>query len=415
MDKWVHFRHYFHPAGHGTFFSAHINRSVSSEGFVWIYDCGSNRATHIRDLVSQFCRRPQARGSIDVVCVSHFDRDHVEGLEELLQAATVKVLVLPYLSLQARIYLAGQAELEDEDSSHNVAAMILNPVRYLESRDLGERVARIIVVRGGDSEDVGPGPKLDPNEPGDLNNECVEINVLTRPLETDEAWHQDSSRIEVAQHSAPWLLGGLYELMFYNCALQGDVTAKSGASLAEVAAELAVIQKDYEIFSGRPKDGWISALRNLYDMHFGREKRNDVSLVVLGRPLVRGEFRMCRAFARSFPHVSESLSLPESPLRPAILLNGDYSFTSPRLAKVREHFGIDRWGSIGVMQVPHHGSQHSWTPGLSAECVHAHSVVCAPPNARHPHGTVAHDLRHRNPVIASYSKALAFDYHVSRP
>lgn len=417
----IHYRHYFHPAGHGTFFSGHIRSDGGSprDDLVWVYDCGSRKWSQMDRLISSLVVRLAPKRFVDMVCISHFDSDHVHGMETLLGSVKVGALVLPYLSLQARLGLACQLS-GSEPSSHRLAAMITDPSHYLAERGLRDRVGRIIMVQGEPSPD-SDGAVLSDDEPRrpDVSREdeslARNIRVATRPLGAQEVGYQEDAWIEIARHDQPWMLGGLYELMFFNHALPGDVAPQSGDSLSDVAAEIAsVIAKHGLCATAVPKSGWLNELKKLYGHHFGSSPRdkNDISLCALGRPITRARISACQKFQGDFPHPCRSIPWRAGhPQQAAVLLTGDITLDSSELAALKQHVGLARWEAVGVMQVPHHGSVRSWQIGLSAACVHSHSVICAAPSAMHPSEIVVQDLKARNPVIASYQHAVALDYH----
>ncbi|WP_135386884.1 hypothetical protein [Escherichia sp. E2593] len=64
-----------------------------------VYDCGStSRTTIINKIHSlpKWFKNTHGSRVIDMLVISHFDDDHVNGLEELLRLYRVKKLVLPY-------------------------------------------------------------------------------------------------------------------------------------------------------------------------------------------------------------------------------------------------------------------------------------------------------------------------------
>lgn len=416
----VHFSHFFHPAGHGTFFSGHIRRNGAvHDDFVWVYDCGSRRWKQLDHLVAQFVTRMAPKGFIDMVCLSHFDSDHVNGVEALLEKVRIGTLVLPYLSVEARLALACTIS-GSEPAAHQLAVMIVDPSRYLVERGLRERVERVILVQGGPAPDLeeaqGFAEDPEPRSPiRDRKDIHLEIGVSTRPLRSEEVGHQEDRWIEVVAHDQRWSLGGLYELTFYNRALPDDQASKSGATLRDVADELGQLITKYGLCSSSaPANGWVKELRKLYNYHFGgsASKRNIISLCALGRPLISGSVSSCRKFKRhQLAQGCEDLLIRHS--KSAIVMTGDAQLDPLELDRLSRHFGSRRWNGVGVMQVPHHGSLRSWRIGLSAMCVHSDSVICASPSHHHPHVNVMQDLQGRHPVLASDTKAVAFDYHVT--
>lgn len=91
---------YHYPIGQGIF-SAQIIRGPE-EKYVCVYDCGStngskNIPTYVKDLDKK------ADGKIDLLVISHFDADHVNGVKELDKIFKIEKIIIPYLSRQERI------------------------------------------------------------------------------------------------------------------------------------------------------------------------------------------------------------------------------------------------------------------------------------------------------------------------
>lgn len=408
----VHFRHYFHPAGHGTFFTGHIRKTQDrqrEDDFLWVYDCGSKRPSHLRGLIDQLQLGRSKR--IDMVCISHFDSDHVCGLELLLKKTPARVLVLPYLSLEARIRLASLVE-EEQAAAHQLAAFTVDPSRFLKERGLGERFDRIVLVQGGGQQDGVAEPNQRIDDSDRFENEDYLGRIPTRPLGEEAFGYLDSDRIAVAEHHQPWSIGGVYELVFYNTALVDEATPESGVALDQIAAEVGTIVKDYDLCATTiPRSGWLEKLKGCYAKHFGStaKRKNDISLCALGRPLVQGAINRCGMFP-THPNCQPLEVRGQENV--AVLLTGDISLNRQEIVALQCHVGAWRWNQVRVMQIPHHGSRGNWEPGLSALCVHEYSVVCAPPSKDHPHDDVVCDLSTRNLFVATYNKAVSFDFHV---
>lgn len=91
---------YHYPVGQGIF-SAQIIRGLE-EKYVCVYDCGStdgadNIPTYANELAYEAGRK------INLLVISHFDADHVNGVKELDKIFKIEKIVIPYLSRQERI------------------------------------------------------------------------------------------------------------------------------------------------------------------------------------------------------------------------------------------------------------------------------------------------------------------------
>lgn len=70
-----------HPVGHGSFFTEEL--CEGNDCFNVVYDCGTRNGLQLleREINKAFNRKQ----SVDLLFISHFDRDHVSGLKELVR------------------------------------------------------------------------------------------------------------------------------------------------------------------------------------------------------------------------------------------------------------------------------------------------------------------------------------------
>lgn len=102
------------PVGHGWFHSGALGRAAAR--LRWVYDCGASRKQGIERLASEIAilKGDGEERVLDLLFLSHFDRDHVSGVTELLKALKVSTVVLPYLDdLQRVAVLLEQHVLEE--------------------------------------------------------------------------------------------------------------------------------------------------------------------------------------------------------------------------------------------------------------------------------------------------------------
>lgn len=402
MDHLIHFHNRFHAAGHGTFFSGQI-KVGRQDTFSWVYDCGSRRPSHLNGLIDGLCEEISPRSQIDLACISHFDEDHVCGMELLLKKVRVGMLVLPYMPLAIRLRVSCQ--VRGGVLAHQVAALALDPGRLLSELGLGGRVDRIVLVDGGDSDGQEPLP-LFLGEGAGLEE--------SGPWEDSSEFHPRAVSVVKMSHHQPVVISGLYELSFYNTELLARTVPTSGASVDQVASEVEDVFDRYRLCARDiPKDGWVGELRQIYKRHFGSsaKQKNDISLCALGRPTGVGGYGTCSAFGTL--QNTAGVRLPVNGRDDVgVLMTGDIRLDRREIRLMKRHFGDERWNSLRVMQIPHHGSKKNWEAGLFGECSHQYSVICAPgSSAHHPHSDVLRDLPAGDTHLASYGQSVCFDFH----
>lgn len=142
--------------GQGGLFAGELN--VGAKPFRWIYDCGSNQSDALQREIGAVAEG----GDVDLLFLSHFDSDHVGGVDRLLSLVTVREVVLPYLDeatliiTMARDAARGALSGAFVDAAGDLAA-------WFGSRG----VERITFVDGRDDEGEGEDGPIVPGEPGD--------------------------------------------------------------------------------------------------------------------------------------------------------------------------------------------------------------------------------------------------------
>ena len=82
----------FISVGHGGFSKEWFTDKEGNVLFTIVYDCGSYRKTEVQEKIK---KNTQENEIIDILFLSHFDRDHINGVEDLLDRCTVKKLMIP--------------------------------------------------------------------------------------------------------------------------------------------------------------------------------------------------------------------------------------------------------------------------------------------------------------------------------
>lgn len=94
----------FHPVGQGAFYTEEF-RSDARPRYTTVYDCGTETAAAKMDIPLvqqiQFFKSRLWNNGVDLLFISHFHNDHVKGLDELLKGTTVKRMVIPMLTPDA--------------------------------------------------------------------------------------------------------------------------------------------------------------------------------------------------------------------------------------------------------------------------------------------------------------------------
>ena len=128
-----------HPVGQGAFYAETLHRPGLNDDKHIVYDCGVKPYSH--RLVEEICNFLPKDSTIDVLFISHFHADHVNGIKLLGEKYKVKYVVLPQIDDYEWLYI-----IENYLTTGNADVNIVSNVRA----SIGD--ARIIEVApiGGD-------------------------------------------------------------------------------------------------------------------------------------------------------------------------------------------------------------------------------------------------------------------------
>jgi|GEM_PF-1601458 len=170
-----------HAVGHGGFHTARA-RVSGGANFNWIFDCGAKK-TAVFDayLKAWTAQNPQP---IDWLFVSHFDTDHVSGLEALMSRVVVRDVMVPYvnereLALQL-LHAVARGNLE-----RTLFELAADPAAFFLSRGAD----RVTYLRGRrpDGEPSVGGRR--PDRPPDRDGWTLKINPPPVVLATPARFH----------------------------------------------------------------------------------------------------------------------------------------------------------------------------------------------------------------------------------
>lgn len=139
------------PVGQGLFMTGRL-RGASGGVFDWVYDCGSLSGQEERDNAIKSYRDSLPRKHIDLVTLSHFDLDHINGIVALLKGFSVGMLLLPYAPLWKRLLIAMDEGITSADP---LFEFYLNPVSYF-ARETGGGLRQVVFVPEANADDVVP-------------------------------------------------------------------------------------------------------------------------------------------------------------------------------------------------------------------------------------------------------------------
>jgi len=92
-----------HPIGQGFFYSGQISSNKTKFNFV--FDCGSLTDHVLKDTIDRY-KNEYLKNTLDLLIISHFDADHINGISYLLEGITVKKIIAPFIGFNQRLCIA---------------------------------------------------------------------------------------------------------------------------------------------------------------------------------------------------------------------------------------------------------------------------------------------------------------------
>lgn len=401
----------FHPVGQGLFSSGVVLcRERTDQRFHWVYDCGSSTTGGLLpQAVKQFILRLPPRGPkpvIDLVTISHFDRDHIDGFVALLPQVRIESLLLPYMPLWERLTIAAA---EGIGAQEPLFAFFVNPVAYLTGIDGGE-IGQIILVPESDNEGPpggGEGAPVGP-EDGEWHLDVDDAKPAGADQQIDDkAFRQSAGRMHPQirfMRSGGALRVGVWEFVPYNDA---RLAPKATDAFRRQIAALQIVLVD------SPPEGRATALEQIkkaYEAIFTtHQQRNEISLFLYGGPLRNWSIDRPVEWALYLPTDSPGarewrpLGQHLGAAKVGILYTGDgYLKPDARADRLLNYLGRhSRARQFGALQVMHHGARGNWYRGVAALLDPHLSIFSSDPtrkNPGHPHQEVWDDFSLYNPI-----------------
>ena len=336
----------FLPVGHGAFF---IERLFVDKKRVMtaVYDCGDSKGGKIVQSFAQNEFAADPNDKIDILFISHFDSDHVNGL----------LNITPYLSSRTRVFLPfyypGMQSLYDSTK-----------------RDGIEQVIRIL--RNVQIEPIRVRYRADIEQLPDINVEEDDFDEMGRVIDSGQPLAKYWAGIPIWRY-VPFNL-------FDEQKLFDDFEAK-------VLSELNLTLSNPDSIQVKQWDSKVlTTLRRIYQS-FNNMTINDNSLIVLSDVYPGGHHHYCfRSFSEDYlhdvvPHLgfcppfvfddifykiyASCLYTGDTVLKRGTLSKSKYYMRyEDFLVKLKRY--VDR---VSLMQCPHHGSGNNINLATLCDCM----------------------------------------------
>jgi hypothetical protein len=388
----------FYNVGQGTFYGGAIE--CNKHKFVVVYDCGSiTRNNPLDQPIHEFRNEFD---HIDLLIVSHFDKDHVNGIERLIHEKRVETIVLPYMPLLTRLALVASQNSDDA----NYISFVANPTNYL----LGDRfnVGQICYVdqggAGNNSEVIEPvDPKFDRELDDNLDFGDLSLNLPESDSEvqerilTDQPDLNDEKTRFLSFNTRLTVGKELWEFVFYHRKTQDETNITNFQTALNNFMKTKKIADIRDLFTVSR----VSEMKLLYEKNINSDL-NYSSLCLFHQPIFKSflpfivkssegipERFYCRRRHPYYSNKSGTLLTGDQFLKKDIDFNSFYTFYESRMENVE------------IFQVPHHGSLENWK--MMPCKFNKHKFGCFIIN--HGYGRVSHPNKLVLENLLTYSSA----------
>lgn len=391
----INIEYNFWAVGQGLFSNGMVKHSDTNEEFHWVYDCGtSSKARLIAQSISAM-KTEYPVDEIDLLVISHFDKDHISGIKELATQYKIKRVLFPYYSLGERLVLAYISRIK---ANNPLFDLYLNPVKFLTESLYDVTYHTEFLLFPTTNTSFKP-REVKENEEGLIFQEI-------KPLSDEFTLENDETTVKWLNPTQPILFkiqGERVEFLPYNVPL--NFLNKYPINMGNFINDVDNILK-----TGSPN--FAQQLKQLYEKEFKRKgESKDVNLISLHlyiRSL--GKRLQNLAIKKGIYPATEVFETSASSNKNALVYTGDGFLNTAILWNEFEDFlGKERVDDIFCFQVMHHGAEKNWQPHLASQIKPIISVFSADEqrkNYNHPSARVVKDFLPYNPILVNKTRML---------
>ncbi len=401
------------PVGQGCFASGIIDVE-GRRPLHYVYDCGARNVTQLEPIVERYS---DMVGKIDALFISHFDGDHVDGLDRLLARTQVSDVYLPYLDMATRVLTIVEEMMAGAVTATFIQA-VLDPVRWLTDRG----AERVIFVRNEDGSGPYSPPDTDPDGGGDPDSPVLAKADVAPISETKAGLTSDTDGFGTESHHSQIMemkTGGAvnivkgYSVVWVLVPYVPHVDPRNLKAFRKRVTDLLNLPEGsaipaYRVVEQLKSDDGREALRQCYDEIItagaSSSQHNKISMSLYSGPVLPNQFHLSILRHRG----AHWWMGPDEP-------HGGVGWIGAGDAKLKNGSYRNAWidfyrqllPMVGTFLLPHHGSKANWHSQLLRN-VPATFFVAAADEAdagyKHPSAKVVDEIEHAGGLLIHVTK-----------
>ena len=309
----------FHPVGQGAFYTE--RHSFEKDFFTVVYDCGSatlNKQELERKVKSTFLKNE----TIDILFISHFHADHINGIDILKNHCDIKAVVLPLMHDKCKILI----KVDNFVNGFNNTLLIDDPQSYF-----GKNV-KIIYIRERDDDEQR---SIDNNT--DLD---IPISELTESKE-----FESGTKFKIANNFNWVFIPFNYKYDAYSTVFE-DALIKHGLTFHDIDTITKIFTHENTI---------IKAYNSV------NSRLNETSMVLFSGKMDSDEI----FFYNCYPRVFVKAHFFSSYI--GCLYMGDVNLRRKNIISDLKNALGNFMDYVGTIQIPHHGSIDNFDSSILTE------------------------------------------------
>jgi beta-lactamase superfamily II metal-dependent hydrolase len=329
----------FHGVGQGLFYSAIIKNKETN--FTFVYDCGTStgKKSAINKSIEDFRNIDPKR--IDLLAISHFHKDHISHIPELIKDFEIGTVLLPCVPPQIRLLLASQYDKTTVDLRH----LYGDPVGYFATKGAKQIIAFVPPINDEYSWSYFP-PQQNPNDilerTDDVENvfQCSGINSYSR-----HTYHSKNNKLTLDEFAGGFRFN--FHLVDWEFSVMNVYNMVSEHFAKHIKAMLDKYDNNFETILRDPT--LLKELKGIYKNNF--DNLNNTSLIIRHKSTISSRSAICDNNHSGYYPCRYFNS-------GATVLLGDITLTKKVVERLNETDMFAKEECF-ILLIPHHGSKHS--------------------------------------------------------